>query len=652
MNGTDREFDPARRGERLAAAKNRLERGEPVDLQELGLNPSIAESWMRCTRSGLRLEDAVSSDPKPRHAARGRHRELVAAAKTVLQALPEDGRDGSVGLALLDADGSILARMDGGDHVLERAFGNASKIDEETFGTVSAALALTTGRVEAVEAEEHYLDCLGGFSDAAAPVLDGSESRPAIAIMAVRADRGGERPAGARLKRLVRLLAQEVALRHQIVKANQKLELSRNLLANALSYVDDAIAIIDRDGAIVNMNKKAHDLLDDDRGGRLPRINDYLPHERRLASLILSGGTVNNYEARLVGASKRGPLHCRISTRPVTTRDGRVFQGCVLRISAEGSGAVKEHSSIASMTFDDLLGNDPVFLTAVERARVMAPTNVRIMLVGAVGTGKSAFAQAIHNARDPRAPFVAVNCAALSSELSERELLGYRGKYRSSPGKFEQANNGTLLLEEVGDLPLDLQALFVRILDDKCVTRIGDSEPTQTNFRLICTTKRDIRKLIDEGRFRDDLYYRICVLTIRIPPLADRPADIIPLANRFVSSFCASRNLPPISYAEEVRAAIKSYSWPGNIRQLHSSMKVACDLCRNGVIALEDLQEEVVGSERTRKSRAHYSLKETERQQIIEALQETGGNATQAAKLLGIGRSTLYKRIKRYGIEP
>ncbi|MCR4669538.1 MAG: sigma 54-interacting transcriptional regulator [Clostridia bacterium] len=319
---------------------------------------------------------------------------------------------------------------------------------------------------------------------------------------------------------------------------------------------------------------------------------------------------------------------------------------------------------VARHTFADLLGTSPAFLRAKEQAEVYAAFDSPLLIYGETGTGKELFAQSIHNA-SPRKdqPFVAINCAALTETLIDSELFGYvKGAFTGASrdgkqGLFEIANNGTIFLDEIAETSLSIQAKLLRVIQEGEVIRVGGDKVIKVNTRVVCATNKDLPALIREGKFRDDLYYRLAVLDVAIPPLRDRPGDIRVLAEAFASSSAKKfgKEIKEISpRAMDVLASMPFY---GNVRELQSVIERLVITADEPVISVRSLDRINLGAfDSAQDPQKHVfetlSIKGTERQLIIDALTECGGGKRDAARLLGIDLSTLYRKIKNYGIAP
>jgi len=283
----------------------------------------------------------------------------------------------------------------------------------------------------------------------------------------------------------------------------------------------------------------------------------------------------------------------------------------------------------------------------------MAPSEANVLITGESGTGKELVARSIHGHSDRTAkPYLAINCAAVPEALLESELFGYaRGAHSTAtadkPGLFELASGGTLLLDEVGDMSLTLQAKLLRVLEDSETRRLGDTRTVRTDVRLIASTNKDLARLIREEKFRSDLFYRLNVVSITLPPLRERKEDIPALVEHFIRKYNAHAHKTVADAAPEVLASFQTYTWPGNVRELENVIERAVILNSKSRIMLEDLPPLV----KVPQAGGNLSLEEMERRHIVQVLQDTKGNVKAAAGVLGIDRKTLYRKAAEYGID-
>ncbi len=299
--------------------------------------------------------------------------------------------------------------------------------------------------------------------------------------------------------------------------------------------------------------------------------------------------------------------------------------------------------------------------TVMAQVDRVAPTETRVCILGETGTGKELIARTLHE-KGPRAggPFVALNCAAIPAELIESELFGHeKGSFTGAAmrhiGKFEQADHGTLLLDEIGDMPVAMQAKLLRVLEEGEVERIGTTKPTRIDVRVVVATHRNLDALVREGKFRQDLFHRVVVFPITLPPLRERREDIPALIAHFANQVCAQNNWRPVGFSDEAVLALKEYSWPGNIRELRNMVERLMLLNTGDEVGMETVRLVLGQTDISAKIRASGTLAEQvedfEREVILLELKQSGFHMTNAAKRLGLERSHLYKKAEQLGID-
>jgi two-component system, NtrC family, response regulator len=316
-----------------------------------------------------------------------------------------------------------------------------------------------------------------------------------------------------------------------------------------------------------------------------------------------------------------------------------------------------ENILASKVSFDSIIGKSAPFLQAIELSKKVAPTETVVLLTGETGTGKEVFAQAIHHASS-RADknLVALNCSTFSREILESELFGYKqgaftGAAKDKKGLLEEAHNGTLFLDEIGELPLELQAKLLRVLETHEFIKLGDTKPIKSNFRLIAATNRDLKTESEQKRFRSDLYFRLNVFQIQLPPLRERVKDIAALATYFVEHYSAQANKKNLKYSAEFLKRLEAYEWLGNIRELKNVIERAV-IISDGELEPDSLPFEVQQSLPVKKDHlSAFSMESVERLHIQKVLNYAKGNKAETARLLEIGIATLYRKIEEYGIK-
>lgn len=310
---------------------------------------------------------------------------------------------------------------------------------------------------------------------------------------------------------------------------------------------------------------------------------------------------------------------------------------------------------------EDVVGGSEAMKKVFRIVRQAAPTDATVLLEGPSGTGKEVVARAIHRlSRRAAGPFVAVHCAALSSTLLESELFGHEkgaftGAVARQIGRFEAANGGTLFLDEISEIDPSTQVKLLRVLEDRSFERVGGTETLRTDIRIVAATNRDFKAFVAEGKFREDLYYRLNVVDIKLPPLKDRGGDIALLVNRFVAEYGEKNGGRVKSISPEAMAALEAYPWPGNVRELRNAIEKMVVLAQGEELGVDDIPEDIASALRAAppapEKRGESTLADAEKAEILAALAQHGGNKSRAAEALGISRRTIHRKLKEYALE-
>ncbi len=396
----------------------------------------------------------------------------------------------------------------------------------------------------------------------------------------------------------------------------------------------------------------------------LDLIPECLQHNPQVYLLVMTGyGSIDV----AVDAMKRGAND--FLSKPIALDE----LTSAIKIAAEKVNN-KTRSTAATATNSTIIASSPVMLKLLESVKVIAPYKINVLITGETGTGKELIARAVHQA-SPRSKnaFVALNCAAIPEQLLEDELFGhvkgaFTGAQTERKGRFEQADEGTLFLDEIGDMNLSLQAKLLRVLQESEFEKLGSSKTVRVDVRVIAATSANLYEKIANGSFRPDLYHRLNVVHLAIPPLRERAGDILPLAEGLLERFCKSTDLPPKTIAPETIHALISYDFPGNVRQLQNAMERSAVFAgTNAQIKLEHLPEEIKTQQNLFQIPASRNIvpnsipdegidfsgvvSQVERELLLQTLDKTGGNKMQAAKLLNMKRTTLVEKIKPLQIE-
>jgi len=364
---------------------------------------------------------------------------------------------------------------------------------------------------------------------------------------------------------------------------------------------------------------------------------------------------ITNKERRTVNIIKNASI--------LRDHDGQII-GAVETLT-DMSEIVRQQDEIISLRktlhmdegYHGILGKSPSMLSVYELIENVAATESPVMIHGESGTGKELVARAIHEVSPRRdSPFIKVNCAALNENLLESELFGhtkgaYTGADRTRIGRFEAAHGGTIFLDEIGDIPLSTQVKLLRVLEEKEIERVGDHKPIKVDVRIISATNKNLDKLIAQGAFREDLYFRVSVFPINCPSLRERKSDIPMIVQEFIRQNNVKTGKRILGLAPEALERLTAYTWPGNVRELRNTIEYAFVLCSSGGIGVRHLPPKVAGASPVcPQPEAVPSLDNQEKENLLAVLRKTGGNQSEAARILGVSRVTIWKRIKKYGI--
>lgn len=623
------------------------------------VRPEVLESWIRSYNYGLDLFDYNYGPILDKPILEEVFREkalLLRAADPYICRLENMLSDSECIVLLTDENGVMLRVIEGRSERLEKQNKRFKLVPgsvwtEETVGTCAHGITLILGTPMQICGPEHYCETYDQISCSSAPILDGNHHLAGtLSIVTPSFYHQSSQSLG-----LVVSMAWAVQNEFQLALNNE-------LLSATLEAAEEAVITVNNGGVITKANVVARRMFNYTERDLIGlHVSEVFGDQPLIQSVLEAGQPVLDADIEVERWNQR--LHLR-SARPVKDSSGKTF-GCVLtmrkkdrvkRIGTRVSGAE------AHFTFDRIKGHSSQVVKAVNTARKFAGIEANILIQGESGTGKEVFAQAIHNHSRPGGPFIAVNCAAIPRTLIESELFGYEGgaftgaERQGRTGKIEMAQGGTLFLDEVGDMPLELQPVLLRVLEEKKVMRVGGNRYVPVDFRLITASNKNLLDLVEKEQFRQDLYYRLKVLKICIPPLRDRGEDILALARYFLDTMARRQGVAAPALSDTALLQLLHYSWPGNVRQLENAMLYAMNMCTGGVIRPEDLPEEICsafspypdGSSPPADVQEGNRLKDMEKMMIVNALLQSGNNIVEAAQALGMSRSTLYRKIKDY----
>ena len=650
-----------------------FERGS--DLPGGLVDPLIARSWERCRRFGLDEQThGVASEAIDRLALKTeqeRHRALLTLGRPVMEHVYDQIRESGSMVILADASGLLLETVGDPDFV-SRAdrvmLAAGASWDENLRGTNAIGTALAEEQPIAVLGAEHFMEKNGFLTCCASPIF-GPDGR-LIGVLDISGDYRTQQRHTLGLARLSsamieKRLFESAHAQHILVCFHEQ--------ADYLGSLKEGIAAVTPDGQIQAISAQGCRIL-----GIRPvdalRRDFSMVFENSLPQLVdrLRINPSNHAQIRIgnkqICVQLRGQL-------PAPSVGGRVIEPPSAPLTRRAE-ANRERSRPV-LTLDTLSTGDARLQLAIDRARKMLGRDIPILIQGESGAGKEMFAKAFHNS-GPRAdqPFVALNCASIPETLIESELFGYQGgaftgaRKEGAPGKIQQAHGGTLFLDEIGDMPLNLQARLLRVLQERSVTPLGSTRAIQVDISLVCATHRKLREEVARGSFREDLYYRLAGMSVTLPALRER-SDIDVIVRKITAQETVDRP-QPANFSSSALALLRSYPWPGNIRQLFNVIRVAVALLDDDETEITEahLPEEffeapltappaafspvapqfaavALPGEPALSALAGNSLDEVGRQAAQRALEAAGGNVSLAARQLGISRNTLYRKLGR-----
>lgn len=621
------------------------------------LPPHIADSWTRCIEK--RVDPFLRTNPYLASARELRERknqqaELLSIAVPILKKMSKLLEGSDFLIVLADQDGYILEAY-GEDAAFE--FGKLSNFTveacwaEELLGTNGVGTPLVTGEPIQIIGPQHWSLGAHNATCSGAPIRD-----PHGQVIGCLNMTGGYQKAHPHTLGMV--ISAVSSIQKQL-----RLQQESNFKEAIMESLSEGVVVLDKNKKITHMNKIAVKMFGlsnlqwllapfEDLFQTISGLGKVMP-------LIEKSQPIN--DELLQFRVNQNWVKCTVTVRTLQAVKGR--QGGNVLVFSETDRVNRLVKQIggakAHLTFKDIIGSHPVVTKVISTARKVALSSSHVLLTGESGTGKEVFAQAIHNeSYRARFPFVAINCAAIPRELMGSELFGYvegafTGARRGgSPGKFEFADGGTIFLDEIGEMPLELQAHMLRVIEDKKITRLGGQEVIPVDVRIITATNRNLKDEVAKGNFREDLFYRLNVINISLPPLRERTSDITLLALYFARNIGQRLGKSQITIDPEAMEVMKTYPWPGNVRELQNTIERAINLITDTSVKLEHLPQNMTESlpRTVSNNYSGSSIKEAEINTIINALQKHGGNRKRAAMELGIARSTLYRKLEEFRI--
>ncbi len=447
--------------------------------------------------------------------------------------------------------------------------------------------------------------------------------------------------------------------------------LNSEAVKSILNAIHEAVCIVDKNGIVLHWSKKSEALFNVKAEKIVGKpLKNFFP------TALLLGVLKNKTETDNVYLSPRKDTYVVVSAKPLffnghfvgaisTDKDITEMTNLTFELEETRQRLNQLRQEVSKLSdekfsFGQILGRSDLIKQKIDRAMQVAKTKTGILITGESGTGKEIFARAIHQYSDRKGNFIAINCSAIPENLFESEMFGYVGGAftgalkKGKGGQFEHANEGTLFLDEISDMPMHMQAKLLRVLQENKILRIGADTPKDIDVRIISASNKDLRKMVEIGSFREDLYYRLNVVKIDLPPLRERKEDIPILVEAFIKNFCRQNNINEPKLMPEVFNILTSYNWEGNIRELKNTVEHLVVFSKNGNIAIESVPEQIIERSMSKVKRKEPTFElescvaRTEMDVIRKVMEMVKGNKSRAAKILNIPRSTLYYKLERY----
>ena len=619
----------------------------------VGVNDLIKESWQRSRISKIDYENQhiLEGDEAKRNSLIESNQFLIDIARPYMDDLYSIISDTNFMITLLDQEGFVI------DTLVHPEIAKHSELwlvnyKEERIGTNAMGTCLYLNKPVLTFGEEHCYKQLHVFTTSAAPIHDDNgELIGCIGITGFADD--------ASVHTLGMAIATAYAIENKI-KLNQDknsgfINEYTSILKNSTS---DGIIITDIKGYVLSVNKIAENILNIKEKNLLNKnigeiLGNHIDFDKEFSKK--TDYVVKNTVLTL----KDKPLNCSLSITKLKT-DTKVT-GFLIMISNANKkiNDIYLDNKTELYSFEDILGESILIKDAIEIGKIASRGNSNILILGESGTGKELFAQSIHkNSTRNNKPFIDVNCGALPVSLAESELFGYEGgsytgsKKEGQPGKFELADGGTIFLDEIGELPLSVQAALLRVIQERKLLRIGSSQKKDIDVMIIAATNKDLFEAVRNNTFRKDLFYRLNVFTINLPPLMEHKEDIPILVNSLIEKYNRLFSLNIQGLSDEVMKIFMRYNWPGNIRELSNIIQRAVQITKHEKIQTRDLPIYLTAGFDLNNSKSANNISLIESQEfstIINALKKTNGNAKLTSEILGISRSTLYRKLLKTG---
>lgn len=613
----------------------------------------ILSSWQRCRQYGVDPTKGVGEKISPEAMSMRliANAELLSVARPIMENIYKTVKGSGFSIILTDKDGCLLDII-GDESTMEKAnelnFTKGALWTEEAVGTNAIGTSLYLNEPIQTIGPEHYCVKHHDWTCSAAPIHDEDGHIIGCLDMSGKSSKAHLHTLG-----MVMTAADSIKKQLALIRSNK-------LIHATFQSISDGMIILDKYLKIKRANDMACRILKISKEDILTmNIKSFIKHTDFIDKILDTGRSHHNLECDFY-TKDRGKIKCSMNAVPIMIDKKNI--GIVITFKSS-SYIYKVANKVAGYNavyrFQDIITQNFQMNKIIDDAKKAALSDANVLIQGESGTGKELFAQSIHNySKRENEPFVAVNCASIPKELMESEFFGYeRGAFTGASkeghvGKFELADGGTLFLDEIGELPLDMQSKLLRVLDNQRISRIGSHEEKKLNIRVIAATNRDLVEEITKKNFREDLYYRLNVMHIKLIPLRERPEDIQLLAQHFIARL-NHRQGKDKKFSAGYIQKLKIQNWPGNVRELQNAVERSYFLCEEEYLTEAYLFDNILSNQRDFKSHEKIiPMEEIEAQNIHTALKQCNGSVVKACKILGMSRATIYRKMKRYKIIP
>lgn len=645
----------------------------------IGISPRTYEDyvingWVRCEKSKTDINSNMcffNISAFDLNTLLTENKDLILHSEHIINSISEY-MDSFISVMLVNKDGYIIKEKKSNENYsLPSSIVNlpvGGRFTERFNGNTAMSTSIIENKPVCLSGEEHYCKVYYDYSTLSAPIYINGE------IVGVLSAVGLKKNVNYHSLGMIAAAAKAIGIEFEADKLNKQIIAKNKCESAIVETLTDGVLTVDKDGFVTFMNQVGAEILCVEKESSIGKhISDVVDFKPVILDVLKTGKGYIDKEFLLTKRTGE-KIHFIKTAVPIKDENGNIITvvDTFRKIKRVNKLFNELNGAYANFCFDDIIGSSVKIQDCICKAKAAARSMSNVLITGESGTGKELIAQSIHSYSDRKnQPFVSINCGAIPKELLESELFGYEpGSFTGASnkgrmGKFELADGGTIFLDEIGEMPIDMQVKLLRVIQDRKLTRIGGNHVFDLDVRIITATNKDLFEQCKKGSFREDLYYRINVLHVMLPPLRDRKDDISELIQHFMNKLSLKLNKEIFDISHVAMNKIMSYNWPGNIRELENTIERAVNLCNSHIISGEDIFIENLHEEiKTVSLNENMKYKETdiisesdiepleviEKRAIERALNISGGNITTTANLLKVTRNTIYNKMKKYNL--